>query len=157
MLQLSAPPSGDASLVQRLLGLQTDRRALEAEVTGVVQAQQMQIRLLEREAAQLARSSTAEQRLNSHLATNSVQARLNRARTEQTALMNHLEDATRRSAVLSHRLEAAKEKVARLRQDVDGPPKKIATGRFQTVATSQVRLQRFLVLVFLMGLPLKFG
>ena len=93
---------------QRLRRLQADRRALEAEVVGVVRAQQMQIKLLDRQAAQIAHASTAEQRLSSSFITNSKQARLARAKQEHATLLTSLESECERTTILEEKLTAAK-------------------------------------------------
>ena len=64
---LADTPALDGALAERLLRLQTDRRALEAEVLGVTQAQRMQIQLMESKVLQLKRRLTAEQRYSSEI------------------------------------------------------------------------------------------
>ena len=140
---LTDTPALDGALAERLLRLQTDRRALEAEVLGVTQAQRMQIQLMESKVLQLKRKLTAEQRHSSSLVTNSRQAQLNRVRQEQSALMDGLETDSQRAAVIANRLDAAKETVTRLRSDGGGDgPARTAAGSFAEGAPVQKKMQR---------------
>ena len=103
------------ALQKRLERLQADGHALEAEALGVMQAQQLQIQLLERQASQLTQASESEQRRASSLRAGSAQVRLTRIDEEYRGLVASLDAACQRTNLLESKLDAAKQTLMQLR------------------------------------------
>lgn len=103
---------------ERLRQAESDAAAFRAEVSSVIESQQMQISVLERQAQQLANEAAAEQRYSSALLANDKSSMLARAQREHGALSLSLEQEGRRALNLASRLDAADTGMRELRDRV---------------------------------------
>ncbi|KAL1514893.1 hypothetical protein AB1Y20_003975 [Prymnesium parvum] len=143
MLRLSPTPTPSEAdaLATRLHELQADERAFVREAASAVQAQRMQLRLLQREASQLEHQAASEERLAASAAEGGTRARLARAREQQLGLIAAFERESARGAALSRRAEEAAAAAVALRAEA-ARPRRAGVSRFEDGAPAQSQLAR---------------